>query len=256
MLKILLSNDDGYDAPGLRVLHENLCDIAEVFVVAPEINNSGAGCSITTNQPMHSSKHSNGFVSVNGTPADCVYLGIHELAPWTPDLVVSGINLGANMGEDILYSGTVGAALEAKQLAYPSIAVSAAAFYQPGSEDFMEPNYQTSACVIKDLIQNYDLKNIDPTLVLNVNTPNVDYSDDLEIEITSVGSWGPRNPPGISKDSNSVLSYWTTHRENYQQDDTKCDINSLKKNKVSISPIRPIFTLTQKSIENFELKKI
>ena len=144
-MKILLSNDDGYDAPGLKVLFEYLRDIAEVFVVAPEVNKSGAGCSITTNKPMYSSVHDNGFVSVNGTPADCVYLGIHELAPWIPDILVSGINLGANMGEDLLYSGTVGAALEAKNLSYPSIAISAAAFHQPGSKDFMEPNYHTAA---------------------------------------------------------------------------------------------------------------
>ena len=195
MMKILLSNDDGYDAPGLKVLFEYLRDIAEVFVVAPEVNKSGAGCSITTNKPMYSTVHDNGFVSVNGTPADCVYLGIHELAPWTPDILVSGINLGANMGEDLLYSGTVGAALEAKNLSYPSIAISAAAFHQPGSKDFMEPNYHTAAYVVKDLIQNYDLSIIDPTLVLNVNTPNVDYSNELEINITTIGSWGPRNPP-------------------------------------------------------------
>ena len=88
MMKILLSNDDGYDAPGLKVLFEYLRDMAEVFVVAPEENKSGAGCSITTNKPMYSTVHDNGFVSVNGTPADCVYLGIHELAPWTPDGVM------------------------------------------------------------------------------------------------------------------------------------------------------------------------
>jgi len=256
MMKILLSNDDGYDAPGLKVLFEYLRDIAEVFVVAPEVNKSGAGCSITTNKPMYSTVHDNGFVSVNGTPADCVYLGIHELAPWTPDILVSGINLGANMGEYLLYSGTVGAALEAKNLSYPSIAISAAAFHQPGSKDFMEPNYHTAAYVVKDLIQNYDLSIIDPTLVLNVNTPNVDYSNELEIDITTIGSWGPRNPPGVEEDSENKISYWTTHRESFEEDNTKCDINSLKENKISISPIKPVFSLTQDVLNNFELKKL
>ena len=109
-MKILLSNDDGYDAPGLKIIFDKLKNYFEVFVVAPEINNSGAGCSITTNSPMRIKEHDNGFISVDGRPADCVYLGIHELAPWKPDIVVSGINLGANMGEDLLYSGTVGAA--------------------------------------------------------------------------------------------------------------------------------------------------
>ena len=103
-MKILLSNDDGYDAPGLKVLFDTLKDFAELFVVAPEVNHSGAGCSITSNKPMHVNKHSNGFLSVTGSPADCVYLGIHELAPWQPDLVISGINLGANMGDCLLYT--------------------------------------------------------------------------------------------------------------------------------------------------------
>ena len=190
MYKILLSNDDGYDAPGLKVLFETLKEHAELFVVAPQINNSGAGCSITTNQPMFETENDNGFISVNGRPADCVYLGIHKLAPWKPDLVISGINLGANMGEDLLYSGTVGAALEAKGLDFPSIAISAAAFHQPGSKNHMEPNYKTAALVVLDLIKHYDLGSIDPSLVLNVNTPNIDYSDELEYRITSVGSWG------------------------------------------------------------------
>ena len=146
--------------------------------------------------------------------------------------------------------------MEAKNLSYPSIAISAAAFHQPGSKDFMEPNYHTAAYVVKDLIQNYDLSIIDPTLVLNVNTPNVDYSNELEINITTIGSWGPRNPPGVEEDSENKISYWTTHRESFEEDNTKCDINSLKENKISISPIKPVFSLTQDVLNNFELKKL
>lgn len=255
MYKILLSNDDGYDAPGLKVLFETLKEHAKLFVVAPQINNSGAGCSITTNQPMFETENDNGFISVNGRPADCVYLGIHKLAPWKPDLVISGINLGANMGEDLLYSGTVGAALEAKGLDFPSIAISAAAFHQPGSENHMEPNYKTAALVVLDLIKHYDLGSIDPSLVLNVNTPNIDYSDELEYRITSVGSWGPRNPPGVREESDGRTSYWTTHRENYEEDNTDCDIRALIDKKVSISPIRPFFSIAGSDYQNFRLNK-
>ena len=208
-MKILLSNDDGYDAPGLEALYETLKDSADLFVVAPETNHSGAGCSITVNQPMKAKFHNNGFVSVTGKPADCVYLGIHELAPWTPDLVISGINLGANMGEDLLYSGTVGAALEGRWLTYPSIAVSAAAFHQPGSESFMDPNYDTAAKVILDLIENYDLSIIDSSIVLNVNTPNKVFSADLDYKITSIGKWGKRNPPHVEKEEDDQITYWT-----------------------------------------------
>ena len=254
-MKILLSNDDGYDAPGLKILYETLKNFAELFVVAPEINNSGAGCSITTNKPMHVTEHSNGFLSVTGTPADCVYLGIHELAPWHPDLVISGINLGANMGEDLLYSGTVGAALEARGLAYPSIAISAAAFHQPGSLAYMEPNYKISANVVLDLLQNYNLQKIDSSLVLNINTPNVVLLDDLTYKVTSVGSWGSRNPPQVQKAENGQLTYWTSHRDVYSKSEQNTDINALEENMVSISPISPNFTVDKVKDKTFSLDK-
>ena len=255
MLKILLSNDDGYDAPGIKIIFEKLKDFAEIFVVAPDVNNSGAGCSITTNKPMIVKEHNNGFLSVSGTPADCVYLGIHELAPWKPDIVISGINLGANMGEDILYSGTVGAALEASELDYPSIAISAAAFHQPGSPDSMEPNYETAAYVVKDLIQNYELKEIDSSIVLNVNTPNVDFSKDLEYKITSIGTWGSRNPPQVQKDDNGHLTYWTSHRDKLPHNEQNSDIKTLQFKKVSISPIFPEFTINKERAQSFNLEK-
>ena len=253
-MKILLSNDDGYDAPGLEVLFDKLKDFAELCVVAPEENNSGAGCSITTNKPMYVTKQKNGFFSVSGRPADCVYLGINELAPWKPDIVISGINLGANMGEDLLYSGTVGAALEARGLDYPSIAISAAAFHQPGSENFMEPNYQTSADVVLDLLQNYELGEIDSSLVLNINTPNIEFSNDLRYVITSVGTWGERTPPGVEEDIKGNKTYWTTHRGEFPQNKENSDIVILQGGKVSISPINPSFTIDEVSNGSFSLK--
>lgn len=254
-MKILLSNDDGYDAPGLEALYETLKDSADLFVVAPETNHSGAGCSITVNQPMKAKFHNNGFVSVTGKPADCVYLGIHELAPWTPDLVISGINLGANMGEDLLYSGTVGAALEGRWLTYPSIAVSAAAFHQPGSESFMDPNYDTAAKVILDLIENYDLSIIDSSIVLNVNTPNKVFSADLDYKITSIGKWGKRNPPHVEKEKDDQITYWTSHRENCPPNESNSDISALKNNTISISPIYPKFSYGTEPNINFNLQK-
>ena len=112
-MKILLSNDDGYDAPGLEVLFDPLKDFAELCVVAPEENNSGAGCSITTNKPMYVTKQKNGFFYVSGRPADCVKLGINEVAPWTPSIGMRGIDLGANRGGELMYSGQGGAVLRA-----------------------------------------------------------------------------------------------------------------------------------------------
>ena len=242
MLKILVSNDDGYDSPGLKILVENLKEVAELFVVAPEINNSGAGCSITTNRPLKVTHHDNGFVSVNGKPADCVHLGIHELTPWKPDLVISGVNLGANMGEDLLYSGTVGAALEGRGLKYPSIAVSAAAFKQPGSENSLEPNNQTAALVIKEIIENYESIALDSSVILNINTPNVEYSNSLKKRITNIGSWGKRNPPNKEIKSNGTEEFWTSHRDKFLLNDENTDINCLLDKEVSISPIIPNFS--------------
>jgi 5'-nucleotidase len=242
MLKILISNDDGYDSPGLEVLCEHLKEVADLFVVAPEINNSGAGCSITTNRPLKATRHENGFISVNGRPADCVHLGIHELSPWKPDLVLSGINLGANMGEDLLYSGTVGAALEGRGLRYPSIAVSAAAFNQPGSENFLEPNNQTAALVIKEIIENYQSIKLDSSIVLNVNVPNVEYSKSLNKRVTRIGSWGKRNPPHKETKDNGNEVFWTTHRDQFPSNDKNTDISCLMDEEVSISPIIPNFS--------------
>ena len=113
-MRILISNDDGVSAPGLAALHAALADYAECVVIAPEQDKSGASSSLTLDRPLHPHTLANGFVSINGTPTDCVHLGIHGLLDPQPDMVVSGINLGANLGDDVLYSGTVAAALEGR----------------------------------------------------------------------------------------------------------------------------------------------
>ncbi len=241
MLKILISNDDGFDSPGLEILYENLKEVAELFVVAPEINNSGAGCSITTNRPIKAIRRDNGFVSINGRPADCVHLGIHQLSPWKPDLVISGINFGANMGEDLFYSGTVGAALEGRGLKYPSIAISAAAFNQPGSEDSLEPNNQTAALVVKEVIENFESIELDSSVVLNINVPNVEYSKSLNKRVTKIGSWGERNPPRKEIKDDGKEVFWTTHRDKFPSNDENTDISCLVNKEISISPIFPNF---------------
>lgn len=117
-MKILLSNDDGVHAKGIEVLYKALCEIAEVVVIAPDRNCSGASNSLTLINPLRATTLDNGFVSVNGTPTDCVHLGVNQLLDEAPDLVVAGINNGANLGDDTLYSGTVAAATEGRHLAY------------------------------------------------------------------------------------------------------------------------------------------
>ena len=123
-MRILISNDDGVTAPGLAALHAALADYAECVVIAPDQDKSGASSSLTLDRPLHPQTLANGFISLNGTPTDCVHLGLNGLLPQTPDMVVSGINLGANLGDDVLYSGTVAAALEGRFLGNTSLAFS------------------------------------------------------------------------------------------------------------------------------------
>lgn len=123
-MKILISNDDGYQAPGIVALYEALQDVAEVEVVAPEHNNSAKSNALTLHSPLYVHRAANGFRYVNGTPADCVHIALTGLLGYRPDLVVSGINNGANMGDDTIYSGTVGAAMEGYLFGIPAIAFS------------------------------------------------------------------------------------------------------------------------------------
>ena len=241
MLKVFISNDDGVEAPGINCLYDHLKEIAEVFVVAPEINQSGAGSSLTTNRPMKVKEYKKNFKSLNGRPVDCVHVGIHELCPWKPDLVIAGINLGANMGEDLSYSGTVGAALEASGLCIPSIALSAAAFGQPGSRGDMEPNFETAGQLAQQLVDNIESLDLNPSITLNINVPNVQYTEDLKVVKTKVGTWGLRNPPNKIINKKGHVEYWTSHRGDFPSNDFESDIATLERNEVSITPISTNF---------------
>ena len=123
-MKILVSNDDGYLATGINVLADALSEIADVVVVAPDRNRSAASNSLTLNRPLYPTRHTSGFISLDGTPTDCVHMAITGLLDSEPDMVVSGINHGANLGDDVLYSGTVAAAMEGRFLGLPAIAIS------------------------------------------------------------------------------------------------------------------------------------
>jgi 5'-nucleotidase len=128
-MKILISNDDGVYAPGLAALAAELGQIAEILVVAPDRNRSGASNSLTLDRPLEAFRHESGFIGINGTPTDCVHLGCSGIFGMKPDLVVSGINAGPNLGDDVIYSGTVAAAMEGRHLRYPAIAISSGSFH-------------------------------------------------------------------------------------------------------------------------------
>src|ERR1700675_1669844 len=178
-MRILLSNDDGYFAPGITILAEALGDLAQVTVVAPERDRSGASNSLTLDRPLSVRKSANGFMFVNGTPTDCVHLAVTGLFEGLPDMVVSGINLGANMGDDTIYSGTVAAATEGYLLGIPSFAISLAG--KTGR------HFDTAGRVARELVERFQKRPAGNPVLLNVNVPDVPYAELKGFEVTRLG---------------------------------------------------------------------
>lgn len=178
-MRILLSNDDGVHAKGIQVLQQALCQIAEVTTVGPDRNCSGASNSLTLINPLRVQPMENGFLSVNGTPTDCVHLAISQLLDFTPDLVVAGINHGANLGDDVLYSGTVAAATEGRHLGLPAIAVSLA-----GRD---EEHFATAAYVTVQVIKKLKSHPLPADQILNINVPSVPIEQLKGIQVTRLG---------------------------------------------------------------------
>lgn len=178
-MRILLSNDDGVYAKGILVLQQALAEIATVTTVGPDRNCSGASNSLTLLNPLRTQQLDNGFIAVNGTPTDCVHLAISQLCDKVPDLVVAGINHGANLGDDVLYSGTVAAATEGRHLGLPAIAVSLA------SRD--EDHFATAAYVTVKVIQQLKSHPLPADQILNINVPGVPLSELKGIQVTRLG---------------------------------------------------------------------
>lgn len=178
-MRILLSNDDGVYAKGIRVLQQALLTIADVTTVGPDRNCSGASNSLTLLNPLRTQQIENGFIAVNGTPTDCVHLAISQLMPQAPDLVVAGINHGANLGDDVLYSGTVAAATEGRHLGLPAIAVSLA------SHD--SDHFETAAYVTLQVIKKLKSHPLPADQILNINVPAVPLTALKGIQVTRLG---------------------------------------------------------------------
>lgn len=178
-MNILLSNDDGVHALGIKILQQELTKYNSVTVVAPDRNCSGASNSLTLLNPLRAQTLDNGYVSVNGTPTDAVHLGISQLMTDKIDLVVAGINNGANLGDDTLYSGTVAAATEGRHMGIPAIAVSLVGKH--------EQNYQTAAVVTAKLIQRLKVHPLPVDQILNINVPDIPLSELKGIQVTRLG---------------------------------------------------------------------
>jgi len=178
-VKILVSNDDGYFAPGITLLAEALRQLGEVTVVAPERDRSGASNSLTLDRPLTVRRAPNGYFSVNGTPTDCVHIAVTGLLDFTPDVVVSGVNLGANMGDDTIYSGTVAAAVEGYLLGIPSIAVSLTS--KAGA------HFESAIGVALKMVERLRRQPFGEPVLLNVNVPDIAPAKLGGMEVTRLG---------------------------------------------------------------------
>lgn len=237
-MRILLSNDDGVYAPGLMVLYKALREIAEIDVVAPDRNRSGSSSSLTLHNPLRIHRLENGFISVEGTPTDCVHLALTGLLTDLPDLVVSGINEGPNLGDDILYSGTVAAAIEGRSLGLPSIAISLA-----GRECHY---YETAGSVVARIIQYLASNSLHlgamTTTILNVNVPDLPYAELQGMTVTRLGTRHRAQPVIRKKDPRGHDIYWIGLTGAEADAGPGTDFYAVNQKKVSVTPLMIDFT--------------
>jgi 5'-nucleotidase len=229
-MRILLSNDDGYFAPGLAALAEALSPFGEVTVVAPERDRSGASNSLTLDRPLTVRKAANGFSYVNGTPTDCVHLAVTGLIAELPDMVVSGINEGANMGDDTIYSGTVAAATEGFLLGIPSFAISLT------SKDGRY--YATAARVAAEMVERFRAHPIAQPVLLNINVPDVPFEELAGIRITRLGRRHKAQPAVKSRDPRGNVVYWVGAAGNAQDAGEGTDFYAVAQDCVSVTPLQ------------------
>ena len=229
-MRILLSNDDGYFAPGLVRLAEELAGVAEITVVAPERERSGASNSLTLDRPLTVKRSANGFLFVNGTPTDCVHLAVTGLLDHLPDMVVSGINLGANMGDDTIYSGTVAAATEGYLLGVPSLAVSLAS--KAGK------HFDTAARVTLEMVERLRRVPISGPVLLNLNVPDLPYDELCGLEITRLGKRHKAEPVIKELSPRKEIIYWVGPAGAAQDAGEGTDFNAIAAQRVSVTPLQ------------------
>jgi 5'-nucleotidase len=229
-MRILLSNDDGYFAPGLSALAEGLAPFGEVTVVAPERDRSGASNSLTLDRPLTVRKAANGFLYVNGTPTDCVHLAVTGLFERLPDMVVSGINDGANMGDDTIYSGTVAAATEGFLLGIPSFAISLTS--KAGR------HYGTAARIAANMVERFRADPIKLPVLLNINVPDVPFELLAGIRTTRLGRRHKAQPAVKSNDPRGNVVYWVGAAGDAQDAGDGTDFDAVRQNFVSVTPLQ------------------
>ena len=229
-MKILVSNDDGYLATGINVLSDALATIGQVVVVAPDRNHSGASNSLTLHSPLRIHRVENDRYFVNGTPSDCVHLALSGYLEYEPDIVVSGINHGANLGDDVIYSGTVAAAVEGRFLGLPAIAVSLVG--PQGS------HFETAAQVAVELVQKLKSRPLSGDVILNVNVPDLSYADLKGVFATRLGFRHRSEPLIKTRDPQGKTIYWIGPAGPGQDSGPGTDFAALQKGAVAVTPLK------------------
>lgn len=229
-MHILISNDDGYLALGINTLAEALRLYADVSVVAPDKNRSAASNSLTLDMPLRATQCDNGFVRVDGTPTDCVHLAITGLLAHEPDMVFAGINHGANLGDDVLYSGTVAAATEGRFLGLPAVAISLA------SSD--PKHFETAAHVAVTLMQKILSHPLPEDTLLNVNVPDLPIADLKGYQSTRLGQRHKAEAVIRSQDPRGHIIYWVGPPGSEQDAGPGTDFDAIRNGYVSVTPLQ------------------
>ena len=229
-MKILVSNDDGYFAPGITLLAEALRQVGEVTVVAPERDRSGASNSLTLDRPLTVRRAPNGFFSVNGTPTDCVHIAVTGLLDFLPDVVVSGVNLGANMGDDTIYSGTVAAAAEGYLLGIPSIALSLTS--KTGE------HFESAIGVALEIVGRLKRMPFAEPVLLNVNVPDLAPDRLRGLEVTRLGRRHKAEPVVKLQTPRGETAYWIGPAGAAADSGPGTDFHAVDASRVSVTPLR------------------
>jgi 5'-nucleotidase len=229
-VKILVSNDDGYLARGIVALAQALAEIAEVIVVAPDRNHSGASNSLTLHSPLRVHEVEPGRFFVNGTPSDCVHLALSGFLDEDPDIVVSGVNHGANLGDDVIYSGTVAAAMEGRFLGLPAIAVSLVGRHAE--------HFDTAARVAADLVRRLEQHPLPRDIMLNVNVPDLPYEALEGVEMARLGFRHRSEPLVQATDPQGRPIYWIGPAGEGQDAGPGTDFAAVERGAVSVTPLK------------------
>ena len=229
-MRILISNDDGVSAPGIKVLSDSMQQLGDIKVIAPDRNRSGASNSLTLLRPLRVRRMDNQYYSVDGTPTDCVHLALTGYFRDSFDIVVSGINDGANLGDDVLYSGTVAAAIEGCNMCLPAIAVSLVCH--------QGEHYATAAQITSELVKKLQTEALPSQTILNVNVPDLPLDQIKGIEITRLGTRHRSKELHQSQDPRNQVVYWIGASGPTNESGPGTDFYAVERGYVSITPLQ------------------